>query len=97
MKAIVYEITVSEGIIASIHGMCSNIAEIHIPSLNIAFNMGDGEVHYFRAHEDRYNSATKIQTIEVPDDMAKDLEEALLSRETTEKQIKKWMEAEGIH
>lgn len=90
MKAYIYKIEVSEGGIAMIHSMTSKIVEVHIPEINVSINHAYGEVNCFRTYETRYSKARKIMEIEVPDELAKNIDSHLTNKDVFEKSVAEW-------
>jgi len=61
LKAILYEVIVSESAIDSVHGFTYKINEIHIPKLNISIN----HKFIFKTNKGRYKNNKKIGEIDI--------------------------------
>lgn len=76
-EGILYEISVSEGIMDAIHGRSQRIREIYLPDHDITFNMANDTLNAFR--DSRYKPSTSkgfidpnpvmVANIEVPDEI----------------------------
>ncbi len=84
MKAIVYEIEISESWLHSSHGISSSINEIYIPTFKIFLNYG-GIWKYVKG---RYKNARKIKEINISKLMAKFLSNALKHQEESKRIVK---------
>lgn len=67
MKAILYEISITDSVGDFAHGWSRKIKEIYIPELKIFFN-GEAIAFY---HTHRYKNAKKIKTINITKDDAR--------------------------
>jgi hypothetical protein len=81
MKAYLYSIRVCEGVVASIHSMTYTVREIFIPKLKIAFN---DQKYFFECDKAREK---KFKIIEIPDDLAITIKQAVASSEEAKLEI----------
>ena len=81
MKAVLYEIEISESTLHFTHGMNYSIFEIYIPKVKIFIN----HKGIWKYHLGRYKRAKKIKQIEVPDHTAKALANYLNFKKDVEK------------
>ena len=54
IKAEVWEIYISDGVMDLVHGFSRPITEVYIPRYHISFNLVDDIVHVFRTYDGRY-------------------------------------------
>lgn len=104
MKAQLWEIYVSDGMMGAIHGMFSKTIEVYIPCLGITCNLYSDKVNFFRT-EDRYSKnlgncepfetpePVLIKEIEFPDDLANSISSMLTNRENFSKAFKEFFES----
>jgi len=81
LKAILYEITISDSVLDHIHGFQYNIYEIFIPAYKIFVNH-QGVWKYYRG---RYKNANKIKDIEIPIISGKILSDTVKFKEESNK------------
>ena len=92
LKAELYEIEVSEGIIASIHGCKMKIREIYVPKYNLSFNTGYNNEAFncFSTYGGRYkDGAKKLGYVEIPKYVEKILKKQL-DQQKDKIKIQKW-------
>lgn len=85
LKAIVYEIEISESWLHSSHGITSTINEIYIPKFRIFINYGG----IWKFVKGRYKNATKIKEMEIPIITGKFLSDSLKHQEESKRIAKK--------
>ena len=83
---------ISEGVLASIHGMTYSILELYNPELNISFNVVSGW-NCFETYEDRYKNSKVIRTIDLPE-IVKDILASYISVSKEMDKPKDWFEEE---
>jgi len=85
LRAILYEIAISESDLHFSHGFKTLIDEIYIPTFKIFINH-EGVWKY---HKGRYNGAKKIKDIEIPIITARVLYDSVRYKEESKKIIKR--------
>jgi len=85
MKAILYEIQITEGVLAMTHGFSSTIDEIYIPTFKIFINYKGA----WKFQNGRYKHAKKIKEIEIPVITCKLLSDGVKYRLESEKITRK--------
>ena len=85
MKAILYEIAITESYLHLSHGFKTLINEIYIPVFKIFINY-EGVWKY---HKGRYENAKKIKVIDIPVMTAKILSDSIKYSEESKKIIKR--------
>jgi len=85
MKAILYEIQITEGALELSHGWSTTINEIYIPTFKIFINYKGA----WKFHKGRYKNVTKIRELDIPILTCKLLADTVKYRVESEKIINK--------
>jgi hypothetical protein len=97
MKALKYELRVTEGILAHTHGFYQTITEYYIPELNVTFNYANNSMHCFSEEEDKSkrhegDDATNVQEIDIPHSTARKLKRFIEAQIEAEAITKEFVE-----
>ena len=73
MKAILYDVSISESVMDYLHGEFQNIREIYIPEANIMVNKRNVQLLKSKNRYSDGPSVKKIKDVEIVDDLVKQL------------------------
>ena len=91
MNAVIYEITVHEGIMGYIHDQSSTIKEIFIPDKSLAVNVYNSILNIFVSNNDRYSSAIKIGECEIEESVVENFERVIRLKELCKREIERFL------
>lgn len=72
VKAEVWDVRITDSVVAMFHGSYKNITEIYVPKYGISFNYVNDQVNAFKTYDTRYSreSAKKIKNTKILKEMA---------------------------